>query len=274
MRLPASNYLLDWTGQSVPPIGYGTRTAIRTGTAWRCPAALKLAPWAKRKTGQVLTSMVDEDGNPHFADPRHLVTKALEPLAELGLKPVVAIEYEFYLIDQKAAAEGRHQAGGLTGLGLAARPPPMSTAMTIWPIFSDLFAEIHEACAVQDIPAETFVAEYAPGQFEINILHTDDALKPATTPSCLNAASARSRASTALSPASWPSRSSSRPARACMSHVSLLDGDGNNVFAGPMDETIKPADQRHHAPCHRRRGRDPARSAWRSSPPTPIPTAG
>ena len=237
VRLPASNYLLDWTGQSVPPIGYGTADGDPDWYCMAVPGSLSLVPWAKRTTGQVLTSMADEDGNPHFADPRHLVTKALEPLAKLGLKPVVAIEYEFYLIDQKAAAEGNIRPAGSPVSGWR------STTTNVYSHddladFSDLFAEIHEACAVQNIPAETFVAEYAPGQFEINILHTDDALQACDNAILLERCIKEVARKHGLIASFMAKPFIEQTGSGLHVHISLLDGDGNNVFAGPMDETI------------------------------------
>ena len=237
VRLPASNYLLDWTGQSVPPIGYGTQDGDPDWYCMAVPGTLKLAPWAKRKTAQVLTSMVDEDGNPHFADPRHLVRKAMEPLAELGLTPVVAIEYEFYLIDQKAAAKGRIRPAGSPVSGW--RPTTTNVySHDDLADFSDLFAEIHDACAVQGIPAETFVAEYAPGQFEINILHSDNALKACDDAilleRCIREVARRHGIIATFMAKPFIEQTGS----GLHVHVSLIDGDGQNVFTGPMDETL------------------------------------
>ena len=237
VRLPASNYLLDWTGQSVPPIGYGTEDG---DPDWYCkavPGTLKLAPWAKRVTGQVLTSMADEAGAPHFADPRQLVRKTMAPLAELGLKPVVAIEFEFYLIDQQAAAEGCIR---------PARSPESGWRSTTTNVyghddladFSDLFAEIHEACALQAIPAETFVAEYAPGQFEVNICHSDDALQACDNAILLERCIREVARRHGIIASFMAKPFIEQVGCGLHVHVSLVDDAGTNVLAGPMDETI------------------------------------
>ena len=237
VRLPASNYLLDWTGQSVPPIGYGTDDGDPDWYCMAVPGTLKLAPWAKRKTAQVLTSMVNEAGEPHFADPRHLVSKMKASLAELGLRAVVAIEYEFYLIDQQAAAEGTI---------LPARSPQSGWRTTTTNVyshddladFSDMFAEIHEACAVQNIPAETFVAEYAPGQFEVNIIHSDDALQACDNAILLERCIKEVARRHGIIATFMAKPFIEHTGCGLHVHVSLLDEAGNNVLAGAMDETI------------------------------------
>ena len=42
--------------------------------------------------------------------------------------------------------------------------------------YSDVLAAIDAACRAQDVPAATVLAEYGPGQFEVNLHHVDDAL--------------------------------------------------------------------------------------------------
>ena len=43
--------------------------------------------------------MFDHDGTRFFGDPRWVLEDHLEHFKALGLTPVVAIEYEFYLVD-------------------------------------------------------------------------------------------------------------------------------------------------------------------------------
>jgi glutamine synthetase len=95
VRLPSSNFLLDWTGQNVTTYRDGTADGDPDQFCFPVAGTLKVAPWSPRPSGQVLASMYDEDGQPFFADPRHILACAMRPLADMGLTPVVAIEYEF-----------------------------------------------------------------------------------------------------------------------------------------------------------------------------------
>ncbi len=237
VRLPASNYLLDWTGQSVPPIGYGT---IDGDPDWYCkavPGTLKRVPWSRRPSAQVLTSMEDENGNPHFADPRHILAQVQRRLHDMGLRAVVAIEYEFYLIDQEAAARGEI---------MPARSPSSGWRPSITNVyghddladFSELFDDIHEACELQDLPAETFVVEYAPGQFEINILHTDDAVHACDNAILLERCIREVSRAHGVIATFMAKPFIEQTGSGLHVHVSLIDEEGNNVFAGPMDPTI------------------------------------
>jgi glutamine synthetase len=45
--------------------------------------------------------------------------------------------------------------------------------------FDEFFTELYEACEAMDIPADTAISEAGLGQFEINLVHTDDVLRAA-----------------------------------------------------------------------------------------------
>jgi hypothetical protein len=272
VRLPGSNYLLDWTGQNVTSLKFGTSDGDPDYFCFPVKGTLKSVPWSLRPSGQVLASMFHEDGTPWFADPRHILARAMQPLADMKLTPVVAIEYEFYLIDQKAAAEGTVRPAASPQSGWR------STTTSVYALddlydFEELLGDIHEACALQSIPAETFVKEYAPGQFEINLHHVADPLEACDQAILLERAIkqvARRHGVIATFMA--------KPFADCVGsglhvHVSLVDGDGRNVFAGPTDP--KRSGARSATPCAMLSAgcSPPCRKPWRSSPPTPIPTA-
>ena len=81
------------------------------------PGTLVPVPW-QPDVAQVQLRMFDHDGTRFFGDPRALLERELERLcARSDLTPVVAIEYEFYLVDRELGA-GRlaaAAAGPLTG---------------------------------------------------------------------------------------------------------------------------------------------------------------
>lgn len=237
VRLPSSNFLLDWTGQNVTTYRFGTTDGDPDQFCFPVANTLKPAPWSPRPSGQVLASMYHEDGRPFFADPRHILARAIKPLADMGLTPVVAIEYEFYLIDQKAAAEGVVRPAASPKSGWRSAIINVSNLDDICD-FEDLLGDIRGACALQDLPAETFTKEYAPGQFEITLHHNADALAACDQAILLERAIkqvARRHGVIASFMA--------KPFADCVGsglhvHVSILDRDGRNVFAGPLDAKL------------------------------------
>jgi len=236
-RMPGSNYLLDWTGRNVETYRYGTTDGDPDYLCFPVPGSLRTIPWAKRPSGQVLVSMEDADGVPHFADPRHLLTQVLDKFRELELTPVVAIEYEFYLIDEELASKGEIRPARSVETGWRASTTNVYSMDDLYD-FESMLDQIQESCKEQDIPAETFVSEYAPGQFEINLHHSNDALKACDQAIMLERCikSVARRHDTIASFMAKPFADQA----GCGLHIhcSLLDKDGNNVFLGPHDKTI------------------------------------
>src|SRR5262249_26297214 len=109
------------------------------------------------------------------ADPRLRLQDISERLKKDGHHPVLAIELEFYLIDKAAAREGRIVPAMAPG-GL------YNDQIQVYSIqelddFDPFLRELYAACDAQDLPAESVISEYAPGQMEITLTHRADALQ-------------------------------------------------------------------------------------------------
>jgi glutamine synthetase len=160
---------LDITGTDVDGTGLVWDTGDADLLCRPVPGTLARAPWLAKPTAQVMLSMYALDGHPAPADPRHVLTRCIERLRSKGFKPVVAVELEFYVLDEAThepagslrRAEGRIEAYSLARLEELA---PM-------------FDEVYAAARAQGIPVETLMSEYAPGQFELTLAHRDDALR-------------------------------------------------------------------------------------------------
>ena len=237
VRLPGSNYLLNWRGENIPTLTYGTSDGDPDWFCHGVKGTLQRVPWAQKPAGQVLCSMVDDNGAPHFADPRHLVQKALAPLADMGLTPVVAIEYEFYLIDQKAAAKGKIRAARSPETGWRNSSTSVYDLDDIYD-FAPLLDDIHTACQALGIPAETIVSEYAPGQYEINLHHCDDALKACDQAILLERVIKQVARRHGVIASFMAKPFAGTSGSGLHVHVSLLDKNGRNVMTGPMDKAI------------------------------------
>lgn len=119
--------------------------------------------------------MVDEDGAPFDVEPRNVLNRLWQQLRQRGLFPVVAVELEFYLLDRKRDAEGYLQPPCAPGTD------DRNTQSQVYSVdnlnhFADVLNDIDELAKLQLIPADGAVAEASPGQFEINLHHTDNVL--------------------------------------------------------------------------------------------------
>lgn len=160
---------LDITGTDVEATGLVWQTGDADLICRPVPGSLALAPWLTRPTAQVMLSMYQTSGEPAAADPRHVLARAVDRLSAAGLRAVLAVELEFYVLDERsrepagslARGSGRIDAYGLSRLEE----------------LSGFFDEVYAAAREQGIPAETLMSEYAPGQFEITLRHRDDAVR-------------------------------------------------------------------------------------------------
>ncbi len=175
MLLPGSMFALDVLGGTVQATGLGFEDGDADRPCLPIAGSLVPVPWLTDDVAQVQVTMHERDGQPFFGDPRHLLTTVLERFQPLGLRPVVALEFEFYFVDQERAEGGLPQ-------------PPRSpingrrefrtqiNSMSDLNEYSAVLAEIDSTCHTQAVPATTALAEYGPGQFEVNLQHTTDVL--------------------------------------------------------------------------------------------------
>jgi glutamine synthetase len=166
---------LDTRGEDVEESGLVWSAGDADKPCRPVPGTLTRAPWLERPSAQLLMTMYEADGRPAVADPRHVLARMVERFAALGLRPVVAAELEFYLVERDA--QGLRPARGLR-LGEDSRRLD-AYGLDKLDEMGPLFDEIYRAAALAGLPVRTLMAEYAPGQFEVTLEHRDDALRAA-----------------------------------------------------------------------------------------------
>ena len=176
VQMPQSIYFFDVTGVNEDVLGMGFSDGDPDSTAYPIAGTLVPVPWAQSPQARVLMTMENTEGGPCWLEPRNVLVRVLERFTASGLTPVAAAEFEFYLLDQARDEQGFPQ-------------PPINpatgereSANEVYGIseldgFADLLTEIDEAARAQGIPASGATAEFAPGQYEINLHHVDSVLK-------------------------------------------------------------------------------------------------
>mgnify|MGYP000411499188 FL=1 len=175
INLPASLFALDINGSTVESTGLGLDIGDADRICFPIPNTLCNEPWQKRPTAQLLMTMHELDGQPFFADPREVLRQVVAKFDEMNLRICAAFELEFYLIDQENV-NGRPQPprSPLSG------KRPISTQVYLiddLDEYVDCLQDMLEAAKEQGIPADAIVKESAPAQFEVNLHHTEDAIK-------------------------------------------------------------------------------------------------
>lgn len=131
--------------------------------------------WTTRPSAMIPLWLFEDARTPFLGDPRQALAHVMRRYAEHGLTPVVATELEFYLVDPEADS-AMPPISPYTGKRLDS---DAILSLDELEDFGEFFRDVYLQCEQQNVPADTAVAENGVGQFEINLLHTNDALKAA-----------------------------------------------------------------------------------------------
>ncbi len=184
-------------------------------------------PWLEAPTALLPIWMYRENGQPYEGDPRHALRAVVDRFKARGLTPVCAVELEFFLIDD-------------SGKTLQVPPSPRSgkrrKAAEILSIraldaFDSFFTDLYDACEAMDIPADTAISESGLGQFEINLMHCDDALRAADDAwlfkMLVKGLARRHGFAASFMAKPYPEYSGN----GLHTHFSVIDAEGKNVFS-------------------------------------------
>jgi len=232
-KLPVSTLAFDIWGRDIGATVFDDGDA--DGVCLPDAATLAPVPWLDRPTGQVLVSMGSVHATPYAGDPRTVLASVLARYAALGLRPVVATELEFYLLERERAADGtpRHTQ---TASGRRALIGGQTYGIETMQDASELMHGVRAAALAQQLPVDTLIAEAAPSQFEINLYHQDDALRACDQAVMLKRA-IKGVARRHQQLASFMAKPFGALAGNGMHvHFSLIDATGRNVFDNGTDE--------------------------------------
>ncbi|MET0533017.1 MAG: glutamine synthetase family protein [Steroidobacter sp.] len=242
--LPGSMFALDVLGGTIQETGLGFDEGDADRRCLPIDGTLVPVPWRESEgVAQVQVTMKDHDGSPFYGDPRHVLANVLARFRDLGLTPVVALELEFYLLDPERTVDGRAQPPLLPQTGRREYQTQINSMVDLNE-YSAVLAEISAACAAQEIPSGTALAEYGPGQFEVNLQHCADALlacdQTIRFKRLVRGVAARHGMEATFMPKPYMDMAGS----GAHIHVSLLDERGRNVFAA---EDLTGSDKLKHA---------------------------
>lgn len=231
INMPLGIFGFDIWGRDVKETGLHVESGDRDGFCRLVPDSIRPVPWSSRPTAQAMVSMWLETGAPYPLDPRQQLGFAVERLARIGCRPVAAVELEFYLLDPKEISPDGQVPAVLSNHCGPDRPN--TYGLDDLATFGELFAEIRSAGLAQGLPIDTIVSEAAPGQFEVNLKHRQDALSAAD-----DAVMTRRLIAEVARKHGLKATFMAKPFIDCAgngmhAHVSLLDGKGANVFADP-----------------------------------------
>lgn len=234
----AGTTLLTALGETVSGIPYGEGDGDPDVLAEIVPGSIAPVPWAERPMGQALFRLFEDDGVPLFSDPRYVLERAMQPLGKMGLKMVMATELEFYLLDAKAnrPTVATPHVPGVGRLQPGAQVYHPDDLWEIEPFLND----VYDYCDAQNIPADSAIAEYSQGQFEINLRHVDDPVL-----ACDHAVLLKRAVKAAARKHGFVACFMAKPfeedaGNGLHIHMSLVDRKGNNYFSHGRDSLASP----------------------------------
>jgi glutamine synthetase len=225
-RFPFSVLNLDIWGEDIDNSPLVLESGDKDGVLKPTERGFMPMPCLEAPTALLPIWMYHDDGRPFAGDPRHALNAVLQRFKARGLTPVCAVELEFFLIDD-------------SGRKLQVPPSPRTgkrrqagdiLSMRALDQFDNFFTDLYDACEEMDIPADTAISEAGLGQFEINLMHCDDALRAADDAwlfkMVVKGLARRHGFAASFMAKPYPDY----PGSGLHTHFSVLDEEGNNVF--------------------------------------------
>jgi glutamine synthetase len=239
-RFPLSVLNLDIWGEDIDDSPLVFETGDADGVLKPTERGFMPMPWLEAPTALLPIWMFREDGRPYEGDPRHALRAVVDRYKAVGLTPVVAVELEFFLIDDS----GRKLQVPVSPRSGKRRKAAETLSIRALDAFDTFFTDLYEACEEMDIPADTAISEAGLGQFEVNLMHCDDALRAADD-AWLFKMLVKGLARRHGFAASFMAKPYEDYAGSGLhTHFSVLDSDGRNIFddGGPHGtETLRHA---------------------------------
>lgn len=126
-------------------------------------------PWQREPTASVICDAELEDGKEVLFSPRQVLKRVLKLYEDKGWEPIIAPEFEFYLIERQEEVE----AAPRPPIGASGRRDVGSSPYSIDSLdeFEPYFDDVYDACEAQGINVDTLIHEAGPAQFEFNVFH-------------------------------------------------------------------------------------------------------
>ncbi|WP_262691395.1 glutamine synthetase family protein [Kordiimonas aestuarii] len=130
---------------------------------------LCMTPWQPEPTAAVICDCELDNGDPVAFSPRQVLKRVLKLYEDEGWQPIVAPEFEFYLIDRQEDVES----SPISPVGMSGRRDSGSAPYSIDSLdeFAPYFDDIYDACEAQRINVDELIHEAGPAQFEFNVVH-------------------------------------------------------------------------------------------------------
>jgi glutamine synthetase len=232
--LPGSITVVDMMGADCEETGLVWEDGDADRLAKPAPNTLFMAPWLGDDVAQCVLSLYELDGAASDLDPRHVLQRVIDRFTADGLTPDVACELEFYLCDQRYDG----QPASLPSSPITGHTPKGHEVYGLRELDDHMpyLRDLYDAAAAQGLPIEAMISEFAPGQLEIGLEHRADALRVADEAMMFKRLVKGCAVPHGVEATFMAKPFEGRAGNGQHLHVSVLDKDGNNIFASDKPE--------------------------------------
>ena len=132
---------------------------------------IRSVPWYDDPTAQIICDAVNLNGSPVMNSSRAVLKRILKIYEDIGYRPIVSPEVEFYLVKPNPDADYPLE----VPTGQSGRQETGKQAFGIDAVneFDNLFEDVYNYCEEQNIEIDTINHESGSAQMEINFQHGD-----------------------------------------------------------------------------------------------------
>jgi len=197
------------------------------------PETVRMVPWATDPTAQIIHDCYTKNGQPHELAPRNVLRRVLDAYAALGLRPVVAPELEFFLVQKNTDPDFPL----LPPAGRSGRPETARQSYSIDAVneFDPILDLMYDYADAMKLDVDTLIHESGAAQLEVNFTHAD-AMNLADQVFLFKRTMREAAMRHGVYATFLAKPMENEPGSAMHIHQSLLrTSDGANVFAGEGD---------------------------------------
>ena len=225
-NLPLSLLFCDVRGETSTELLQPPLTGDPDITYSVIEGSLRPAAWAREPTAQVMLRATGADGGNLACDPITVLENVVQRFEDDGLKPMIALEGEFYLLDPRKD------------------PPEPLKPENGWPSFEgpQVYAleplrdvqgfvdQVKQVSKAQSIPLTSVLCEYGESQFEMNLDHSSKIAAHCRDFIMLKHAIRNIAANNGQLASFMAKPLELEGGSGCHIHVSVADRNGDNIF--------------------------------------------
>ena len=192
------------------------------------PDTVRMVPWASDPTAQIIHDCYTREGRPHELAPRNVLRRVLALYEDLGMRPVVAPELEFFLVQKNTDPDFPLQPpAGRSGRPETARQSYSIDAVNEFDPILDLMYDYADA---MELDVDTLIHESGAAQLEVNFRHAD-AMSRADQVFLFKRTMREAALRHGIYATFLAKPMENEPGSSMHIHQSMLDAEGHNVFA-------------------------------------------